>query len=139
MTTYEIIKQLCNEKGIAVTALEKELNFGRGSIGKLRNSKTSAERLQKIADYFNITVDFLVSGVEENRLSSLSPKDERDIAKDLENIMEKLKGGENGPATFNGENIPQEDQELFATELELMLRRLKMINKEKYNPNKNKK
>lgn len=34
MSTYEIIKKLCRERGIAVTALEKELGFGRGSIGK---------------------------------------------------------------------------------------------------------
>ena len=60
MSTYETIKTLCKERGIAVTALEKELGFGRGSIGKLRNSQTSAERLQKIADYFNVTVDYLV-------------------------------------------------------------------------------
>ena len=64
MATYDIIKQLCSNKGIAVTALEKELNFGRGSIGKLRNSKASAERLQKIADYFGVSVDYLMTGEE---------------------------------------------------------------------------
>lgn len=64
MATYEIIKQLCKDRGIAVTALEKELNFGRGSIGKLRNSKASAERLQKIADYFGVSVDYLMTGEE---------------------------------------------------------------------------
>lgn len=66
MTTYEIIKQLCEMKGIAVTALEKELGFGRGSIGKLRNGGTSAERLQKIADYFGVTTYYLLN-VEKNR------------------------------------------------------------------------
>lgn len=36
MSTYEIIKKLCSEHGIALTALEKELGFGRGSLGKLK-------------------------------------------------------------------------------------------------------
>ena len=98
MSTYEIIKKLCIERGIAVTALEKELGFGRGSIGKLRNSQTSAERLQKIADYFNVTVDYLVNGTYNNGLTA---RDNRDIAKDLDNIMEKLTSGENGPASYN--------------------------------------
>ena len=71
--------------------------------------------------------------------STLSKKDERDIAKDLENIMNKLSNKENGPASFEGEDIPEADQELFAGQIELMLRRLKAINKELYNPNKNKK
>ena len=56
----------------------------------------------------------------------------------MNSIMEKLKSGEDGPASFEGEAIPEADQELFAGQLELMLRRLKAINKEKYNPHKKK-
>ena len=136
MSTYETIKTLCKERGIAVTALEKELGFGRGSIGKLRNSQTSAERLQKIADYFNVTVDYLVNGSDA---SSLTPKDNRDIAKDLDSIMKKLTSGEDGPASYNGEELSPEAAELFRDELEIALKRLKIINKEKYTPKKYKK
>lgn len=136
MSTYETIKTLCKERGIAVTALEKELGFGRGSIGKLRNSQTSAERLQKIADYFNVTVDYLVNGPDA---SSLTPKDNCDIAKDLDNIMEKLTAGEDGPASYNGEELSPDAAELFRDELEIALKRLKIINKEKYTPKKYKK
>ena len=88
MTTYEIIKELCKERGIAVTALEKELGFGRGSIGKLRNGSTTIERLQKIADFFNVSIEYLNSGTTSE--PSLTSKDERDIAQDLDNIMAKL-------------------------------------------------
>lgn len=141
MSTYERIKELCEKKGIAQTALEKELGFGRGSIGKLRKGNTTAERLQKIADYFGVSVPYLTTGKEESKENDteLTARDERDIAKDLENLMFKLRNGENGPASFEGTDIPEADQELFAGQLELMLRRLKVINKEKYNPNKNKK
>lgn len=68
----------------------------------------------------------------------LTPKDERDIKKDLDSLMEKLTSKEYGPAAYDGKEIPEEDQELFAGQLELMLRRLKKINKVKYNPYKNK-
>lgn len=141
MSTYERIKELCEKKGIAQTALEKELGFGRGSIGKLRNGNTTAERLQKIADYFGVSVPYLTTGKEESKENDteLTAKDERDIARDLENLMTKLRNGEDGPASFEGTDIPEADQELFAGQIELMLRRLKVINKEKYNPNKNKK
>ena len=64
MGTYEVIKELCDERKIAVTKLEQELGFGRGSIGKLRNSDTSGKRLQKIADYFNVSLDYLQNGEE---------------------------------------------------------------------------
>lgn len=136
MSTYENIKKLCKQRSIAVTALEKELGFGRGSIGKLRNGQTSAERLQKIADYFNVTTDFLLTGTDENGLTA---KDNRDISKDVENIMAKLTSGEAGPASYNGEELDPEAAELFRDELEIALKRLKIINKEKYTPKKYKK
>ena len=53
--------------------------------------------------------------------------------------MEKLNNQEAGPASFDGSDIPEDDRELFSAQLEAMLIRLKKINKELYNPNKNKK
>ena len=136
MSTYETIKDLCKQHSISVTALEKELGFGRGSIGKLRNGQTSAERLQKIADYFNVSTDYLLTGIDDD---GLTIKDNRDIAKDMESIRTKLLNGADGPLSYDGEPIPEEDAELLLGQIELMMRRLKPINKEKYNPNKNKK
>lgn len=142
MSTYEVIKQLCDEHGIALTALEKELGFGRGSLGKLKSGGTSAKRLQKIADYFGVSINYLMNGETTekiNNASQLSTKDERDIAKDMENIRQKLMNGADGPLSYDGEPVPAEDAELLLGQIELMMRRLKPINKEKYNPNKNKK
>lgn len=58
MTTYEKIKFLCDQKGIAITVLEKEIGFGRGSIGKLKTGSTTLKRLQIIADYFGVDVEY---------------------------------------------------------------------------------
>ena len=66
----------------------------------------------------------------------LTRQDECDIKRDLESIMKKLQSGEFGPAAYDGKEIPDEDKDLFVGQIELMLRRLKVINKEKYNPRK---
>jgi len=71
--------------------------------------------------------------------SEITKKDERDIAKDLDSIMTKLSSNEYGPAAYNGEDLDPEAAELFKDELEIALRRLKLINKEKYTPKKFKK
>lgn len=141
MSTYEIIIQLCEKNGIAATALEAKLGFGRGSIGKLKKGGTSAKRLQQIADYFGVSLEYLLNGEEKAKPTDpeLSAADERDISRDLERILDKLSTGEDGPASFDGTEIPEADREMFAGQLEIMLRRLKAINKELYNPNKNKK
>ena len=62
----------------------------------------------------------------------LTEKDNKDIAKDLNRIMEKLSAGEDGPASYDGEELDPEAAELFRDELDIALRRLKIINKEKY-------
>lgn len=68
MTIYERIEQLRKAQKISQGKLEKELGFSNGSVSKWKNSTPTPERLQKIADYFNVTVDYLMTG--ENKTES---------------------------------------------------------------------
>ncbi len=63
MSTLDIIRTLCTKKGISIKTLEKELGFSNGSLAKAATIK--AERLQKIAEYFNVSVDYLMTGTEK--------------------------------------------------------------------------
>lgn len=137
MLTYDKIKMLCKKKGVTITGTEKELGFARGSLCKVDTNKPSMEKVQKLANYFEVSVEYLMS--ENEHSTELTRKDKRDIAKDLNSIMEKLSSGEDGPASYDGEPLDPEAAELFRDELELALRRLKIINKEKYTPKKHKK
>lgn len=87
-------------------------------------------KVQLLADYFGIGKTDLID--DKKSTSELTTRDERDITKDLDRIMEKLSAGEDGPASYNGEDLDPEAAGLFKDELELALRRLKLINKEKY-------
>lgn len=136
MTLKERIKQLADERGMSLPTLESELGFGNSTIVKWDKSTPNADKLNAVANYFNVSMDYLLNGADKD---GLSEKDNKDIAKDLENIRRKLENKEDGPASYDGEEIPDDDIELFMGQVELMLRRLKTINKEKYNPNKNKK
>lgn len=135
MNLRDRIRELANAKGMSLPKLESELGFGNSTIVKWDKSTPNVNKLIKVADYFGVSLDYLMMGEQE---TTLTPKDERDIKKDLESIMEKLVNKEDGPAAFDGNEIPDEDVEMFAGQVEIMLRRLKAINKEKYNPYKNK-
>ena len=139
MTTFERIEKLRKEAGLSQGKLEKELGFSNGSISKWKNSNPTYERLQKVANFFNVPIEYLASCENEEPSQKLTSRDERDIAKDLNNIMEKLTSGEAGPASYDGEPLDPEAAALFKDELEIALRRLKLINKEKYTPKKYKK
>ncbi|MBQ1274162.1 MAG: helix-turn-helix transcriptional regulator [Cellulosilyticum sp.] len=64
MTLKERIKQLANAKGLSLPALEAQLGFGNGTILKWDKSTPNADKLVKVADYFNVSVDYLL-GREE--------------------------------------------------------------------------
>lgn len=138
MNSVERVKKICKERKIPISKLEKELGFSNGYIGQLRKGVFPADRLEKISKFLGVSTTYLMTGAE-NTSDNLTSKDRRDIAKDLESIMDKLNSQEAGPASFDGNDIPEDDRELFATQLEAMLIRLKKINKDLYNPNKNKK
>ncbi|MFQ7583414.1 helix-turn-helix domain-containing protein [[Clostridium] symbiosum] len=140
---YEVFEQLLQKYGITAYKVSKDTGITQSTLSDWKRGRSTpkTDNMKKIADYFGVSVEYLMTGIEEPKEKeiTLTPKDERDIAKDLNSIMEKLRNGENGPASFDGAEIPEETQELFAQQLDIMLHHLKKINKEKYNPYKNKK
>ena len=132
---YEIYCKLSDSKGVKDSDVVKATGITKSTFSdwKSGRSKPKNDKLQKIADYFGVTIDYLMTGIEDKKESPvLTARDERDIAKDLNRIMEKLSAGEEGPASYDGEELDPEAAELFRDELNLALRRLKIVNKEKY-------
>ena len=62
MDTVERIKELCKERGIAISRLEKDLGFANGYFGGLKKGSLPADRLQKVADYFDVSPSYLMNG-----------------------------------------------------------------------------
>lgn len=133
----DMLKYLRTREKMSQAELADKLGVSKSTVGmyELGKREPDFETLEAIADLFNVDMNFLL----EKAGSELSSKDERDIAKDVDNIMAKLTAGEDGPASYNGEALDPEAADLFRDELQIALRRLKIINKEKYTPKKYKK
>ena len=58
--TYEKIKELADKRGISLTKLEEDLGYSRNTLYKLKSQKPNAERISEIADYFNVSTDYLL-------------------------------------------------------------------------------
>lgn len=143
----ERLKELMRIYNIKQADIVEKTGIPKSAISMYLSGQRSPRqnRLTLIADAYNISETWLM-GYDvpmgrnlQTEVPSLSAKDERDIAKDLDNIMHKLTLRESGPAAYDGEELDPEAAELFKDELEIALRRLKMINKEKYTPKKYKK
>ena len=105
MGLYENVKNAAKDKGYSINRLEKELGFARSYIGKFKTITPSIEKIQKIADFLDVTTDYLMTGQKNEMLNS---RDKRDIAKDLDSIMAKLSNKEDGP-----EKIYQKNQWIY--------------------------
>lgn len=57
MGKYELIQKLCDNKGVKVTNVEKELGFAKGSFKKMDSSKPSADKIHAIARYFSVPME----------------------------------------------------------------------------------
>lgn len=85
MGLYENVREAAKEKGYSINRLEKELGFARSYIGKFKTITPSIDKIQKIADFLDVTTDYLMSG--DKAENNLTARDNRDIAKDLDSIM----------------------------------------------------
>ncbi len=64
MDLKDRIVDLCKKKGIPVCKLEEDLKFGGGYIAKLNKSTPNTEKINQIANYFSVSLDYLVNGKE---------------------------------------------------------------------------
>ena len=73
METYEIIKQLCDEKGIRLSVLASGIGVRSSVFTELkmgRTKKLSVSTLNKIADYFEVPLSLLTgdgTGTDEKQ------------------------------------------------------------------------
>ena len=65
MGLYENIKKAASEKGYSINKLEKELGFARSYILKFKTITPSADKVKKIADFLNVSTEYLMTGQEK--------------------------------------------------------------------------
>ena len=72
MNLYEKIKELAAQKKLSIRRLEEELGFANGSLKQWKNSNPGADKLTKVADYFHVSVDFLLGREKKSDVPDLS-------------------------------------------------------------------
>ncbi|HDR3900858.1 TPA: helix-turn-helix transcriptional regulator [Bacillus cereus] len=135
MGVTEIIKQLCQKRDISVSTLEKELGFGQNTIYQWKKRTPSVERVQKVAEYFDVSIDYLL-GRTKKKYWELTEKDEKDIQKQLEALIEDMSNAEALAFSKDSEPMSEETKRLLILSLENSLRLGKEMAKKKFTPKK---
>lgn len=73
MTVFERIKKLANNQGKGVSKVATDLGFSENLFYRWKTSEPKARDLQKVADYFDVSVDYLLG-----RTDAPEPVDKHD-------------------------------------------------------------
>jgi transcriptional regulator with XRE-family HTH domain len=113
MTTFERIKQLADKQKISLKTLATNLGFSENYFYNMKNAKSSpsSDALLKVADYFHVSVDYLLGREDIEKIKE--PVDLKDIVSDHVNF-EDVNWDE--WLSFGGKPLTEKDKMLlFAT------------------------
>ena len=116
MTTGEKIRQLRKDNKITQTELGKILNVEKSTISMYENNNTQppSQTLALIAKYFNVSTDYLLGNETPPKFKpQLTDKDKKDIAKQVEDMLDGLDA--DNPISFqlDGNEIDDDTRELL--------------------------
>ena len=117
MNLRDRIKELAIQRKVSVAELERALGFGNGSISKWNKQSPSTEKLKQVADYFQVSLDYLVGRSDDKY--DLSPQEKIDIGIEAEKMMKGL--NDEGSINFYGEPMSEEDKEATLSALNLLM------------------
>ena len=95
LNIFYIIKNLCDKNKITIFELEKQIGVSRGILYTWKKSSPSVEKVKRVAEYFNISMDYLVNHqIEENNIVEINDEKDKEIIMkllSLKNSHNKIK------------------------------------------------
>ncbi|MBD5824755.1 helix-turn-helix domain-containing protein [Lactococcus petauri] len=65
MNFYQKLQELAKDKGVSFKQIEKELNYPTNTLYNYKSKDPSGQRLIELADYFDVTIDYLLGREEK--------------------------------------------------------------------------
>ncbi|WP_420999983.1 helix-turn-helix domain-containing protein [Carnobacterium maltaromaticum] len=113
MTVFDRVKSLADKQKISIVELEERLNFGKNSLYRWKTSAPASDKLKKVADYFNVTTDYLLGRTDTpNPIPSKEP--DFTVEEALESVM-----------SYDGKPLTDNDREILRGVIEAYLEKKK--------------
>jgi transcriptional regulator with XRE-family HTH domain len=136
MEIGERIALLRDKKGWKQKDLADKVNLNVSVMNRIEKGTRplNDSEIIKIAAALEVSTEYLLTGRTGSKLPELTEKDERDIARDLEKMLNDLESKE--ALSFHGEPMDEETKEALRLSLESSLRFAKQLAKQKFTPKK---
>ncbi|WP_143322526.1 helix-turn-helix transcriptional regulator [Clostridium sp. HBUAS56010] len=130
---YEIFEKLLLRYGVTAYKVAKATGISQTTLSDWKRGRSTpkSDNMRKIADYFGITLDYLMSGVEskDEKETNLMPMYERDIAKRFSEIIEDMSNKDSGPLYFKGEKLDDKSLAILTQALKSAMKQVEIIRK----------
>ena len=112
--TFEKVRELAKKQGLSLNQVEEKLGYSKNTLYSLKRQKVSSERLQEIADYFNVSTDYLLGRTDNPVIAgdTVTTPDGRVV--DLSNLRERV-------VLFDGKPLSDDDVDKIAQIIKLSL------------------
>ncbi|EGO9068934.1 XRE family transcriptional regulator [Enterococcus faecalis] len=101
MTVFDRIKLLAKERGKSLNRIEEELGLPKNVLYRMKTSDNpTKDRLETLANYFNVSVDYLLGRTDNTKATDEKNSDDLDDV--LDNVM-----------SFDGEPLDDHDREVI--------------------------
>lgn len=107
MGLVQKIKELCDEKNITFAELERSTGISNGQIRRWDTSSPKIENIQKVADFFDVTTDYLLGRNQAPKWAT------QEQVTSLEGMLERDR-----TMSYNGENLTEDEKETVRAVLE---------------------
>ena len=144
---YEQLRIACAKRGTSPTTLLKNLGMSTSSVTSWKNGVlphgSSPSSALDVDPKTLLDGEDPAAGLEEGqgvqtkKAPPLSEKEQRDIARDLERIMDQLE--DSGDLMFDGDPMSDEARESIRAAMKLGLEAARLKNKERFGPKKGRK
>ena len=125
---YEIFAKLLEERGVTAYKVSKATGIAGSTFSDWKSGRSTPkqDKLQKIADYFGVSVDFLITGKEE---TAVAQETHIDLKAEFNRIKKLLESGENAPLYFDGQPADQESINLLLDQIKISFALLERMRK----------
>ncbi|MDC0826916.1 helix-turn-helix domain-containing protein [Lactococcus petauri] len=124
MTVFERIDTLAKKRKKSVKTVALDIGLSENAIYAWRKTKPKAEDLAKVADYFHVSVDYLL-GREE------VPGDELDEVMNSYGFSDSLKQSIKSTENYSGKPLTEENYKAMADLVNMYLQSVKAENQDK--------
>ena len=114
---YSNFEKLCSERNVTPYRVCKETGIPTATISNWKAGRYTPkqDKLKRIADFFGVSVDFLITGKEED----VAQKEHIDLKAEFDRIEKLLKSGEGKPLYFDGHPADPESIDLLLNQIKI--------------------